>query len=390
MSSPTPNGAPAADEVAALAAEIGKSVAGPNAADVDKHARFPREAIEALKDAKLMSAMVPVADGGSGATTAQIGQAVLGLSRHCASTAMIFAMHQIQVASLVRHGGTPALDAIRDRLVTDQLLLGSATTEKGIGGDVRSSTCAVELNGDTYELRKDAPVISYGEFADVIFTTARRTPDSPASDQSLVACRREDLSLEPTSTWDTLGFRGTCSPGFIIEASGPAELIFPDPYSDISAETMLPVAHILWSHVWLGIASSGVSTAREFVRKAARSKPGTTPPGAMRLADLMAIQQQFSDSVTSAAARFDANADDRELLSSVSFAIGMNSLKVSSSTVVIDIVNRALLIVGIAGYREEGKFSMGRVLRDSFGGALMVNNDRINLNTAQLLLVSKD
>jgi acyl-CoA dehydrogenase len=33
---------------------------------------------------------------------------------------------------------------------------------------------------------------------------------------------------------------------------------------------------------------------------------------------------------------------------------------------------------------------MGRLLRDSFGAALMVNNDRILANNAQLLLVHKD
>ena len=32
----------------------------------------------------------------------------------------------------------------------------------------------------------------------------------------------------------------------------------------------------------------------------------------------------------------------------------------------------------------------GRLLRDAYGAALMVNNDRIIGNNAQLLLVSKD
>jgi acyl-CoA dehydrogenase len=33
---------------------------------------------------------------------------------------------------------------------------------------------------------------------------------------------------------------------------------------------------------------------------------------------------------------------------------------------------------------------MGRLLRDAHGAALMVNNDRIIGNNAQMLLVSKD
>jgi len=68
----------------------------------------------------------------------------------------------------------------------------------------------------------------------------------------------------------------------------------------------------------------------------------------------------------------------------------MNTLKVGSSMTVVDIVGRAMLIVGISGYREDSEYSLGRLLRDAHGAALMVNNDRILANTAQLLLVAKD
>jgi acyl-CoA dehydrogenase len=43
----------------------------------------------------------------------------------------------------------------------------------------------------------------------------------------------------------------------------------------------------------------------------------------------------------------------------------------------IDVVQRAMLICGIQGYRNDSKLSLGRHLRDATGAALMVNNDRI-------------
>ena len=53
---------------------------------------------------------------------------------------------------------------------------------------------------------------------------------------------------------------------------------------------------------------------------------------------------------------------------------------------VVDVVGRALLICGIAGYRNDSKFSLCRHLRDAYGAALMVNNDRIlKLNATMLL-----
>ena len=60
---------------------------------------------------------------------------------------MIFAMHQIQVACVVHHGLESAyFRGYLKELVQKQLLMASATTEVGIGGDLRSSICAVEVS----------------------------------------------------------------------------------------------------------------------------------------------------------------------------------------------------------------------------------------------------
>ena len=45
---------------------IGRDVAGPAADSVDREARFPREAITALREEQLLSALVPKELGGAG------------------------------------------------------------------------------------------------------------------------------------------------------------------------------------------------------------------------------------------------------------------------------------------------------------------------------------
>ncbi len=373
------------------AERIGADVAGPAADDVDRAARFPAEAFDALREASLLSVLVPSELGGLGVTVGQAADVVFELGRHCASTAMIYAMHQIQVASLVRHGrSTYFRDYLAD-LADRQLLLASATTEVGVGGDVRTSMCTVERDdAGGIRLEKMAPVISYGEHADGILATARRSPESPSNDQVLVLCRPPGLTLEPISGWDTLGFRGTCSLGFRLVAESGADHILDDAYADISSQTMLPVSHILWSNVWLGLATSAADKARHFVRTEARKKPGVTPPSALRLAELVAQLQRMEELVRGTARRYDRQCDDLDTLAGMGFAIAMNSLKVSASTLVVDIVNRAMAICGMAGYREDSPYSLGRILRDAHGAAVMVNNDRINSNTAQMLLIHKD
>ncbi|AWZ22905.1 MULTISPECIES: acyl-CoA dehydrogenase family protein [Rhodococcus] len=363
---------------------VGRESAGPAAAAVDREGRFPHEAVDALRTHKLLNCAVPVDQGGEGASLGELCAVARILGRYCASTAMIFAMHQTQILSLVHHS-TPGVATFVAEAVANDYLIASATTELGTGGDVRSSVCAVARDGDTVTLTKNAPVISYGEYADAILVTARRTADSPPSDQVLVVCRRDDVTLEPTGSWDTLGLRGTCSPGFVLTATTSADLVVGTAYAEISSRTMLPVSHSVWSAVWLGIADAALEKARSFVRSAARRSPGVTPPGALRLAEAAAVHQQFSDLVAASAARFDAAASaQEESMSGMGFSLAMNNLKVTASTLVVDLVNRAMLICGIAGYREDSQYSLGRHLRDAHGAAVMVNNDRIMNNSAQL------
>ncbi len=52
------------------------------------------------------------------------------------------------------------------RVASEQLLLASSTTEGQNGGNIRSSAAAVERNGATISLVRNATVISYGAEAD--------------------------------------------------------------------------------------------------------------------------------------------------------------------------------------------------------------------------------
>ena len=376
-----------AGEVASRMAAIADEVAGPAADDVDAAARFPTETIDALKAEGLLAALVPIEFGGGGASLEEVSRGLVALGRRCASSAMVVAMHHIQVACLVRHGRNEVLQAYLQELAEHQYLLASATTEVGTGGDVRSSICALEVTDGRFRVEKQAPVISYADDADAVLVTARRTADSPESDQVIVLCRPPGLELEQVGECNALGFRGTCSTGFILRATGDAGEVLDEPYADISTRTMLPMAHLLWSSVWLGIASDAVDLARRFVQSEARRKPGTMPPAALRLADVTVVHQQFVDMVQSSLARYAAAGTDADRLSSIGFGVGMNALKVSSSTLVVDIVRECMLICGLASYRLDTPYSLGRHLRDAMGAALMVNNDRIMANNAQMLLV---
>ncbi len=265
---------------------IGRDVIAPLADDFDRDARFPLEAFDALRAEKLLSCYIPEEFGGLGLSIGQVARLCETLGQYCASTGMIFAMHQIQVACIVHHAlGSPFFRDYARETAASQLLVASATTEMGIGGDVRSSICAVKVVDSYFMLEKQAPVISYGAHADAILVTCRSSEEAPRNDQSLVLVRTDDLTLKQLSVWDTLGFRATCSPGFELKSIGRSEQIFPVPYAEIHARTQHTVAHLLWSSLWLGMASDALSRARQVVRAEARKTPGVMPISATRLAE---------------------------------------------------------------------------------------------------------
>jgi acyl-CoA dehydrogenase len=378
----------ARDDLAARAQTVA-AIAAKHAPAVDRAARFPDEAIQAAREQRLLGILVPAELGGEGASISEAVDVCYTLGRACGSTGLIFAMHQMMVACLIRHGIDSAWHhRLIQRIHSAQLLLASSTTEGKGGGDLRKSECAVEQEGATIALTKSATVMSYGAQADAIVTTARRSADAPATDQVLVAFCKGDYQLEHIVGWDTLGMRGTCSAGFNFEGTGKTEQVLPEPYQKIHAHTGMPVAHLTWSAVWTGVATSAVDRARAFIRSAARGSHGQLPPGAAHLTRATASLRTLRAVIKSALTRYEAAVNDPRELESLDFQTSMNLLKVTASELAIATVSSAMQASGLAGYRNDGEFSVTRHLRDAMSSSVMINNDRIlaNVATASLLV----
>lgn len=368
-------------------AEACAAIALVHADDVDANARFPIEAIEALKAAGLLGAMVPVEFGGFGASLGALADVCMILGRSCASTAMIFAMHQIDVACVIQHhGGSPWLTDFLRAVARDQLLLASSTTEGSTGGAVRQSSAPVQYDGVQITLDRAATVVSYGGEADGIITTARRNADAGPSDQVLVVFLRSDYDLTSMGEWNTLGMRGTSSRAFALKGRGSIEQIVPTPYAQIHAQTMTPAAHILWSSVWTGVASEAVDRARLYVRKSGENK---VVPGAGHLAEAKGYVQTLAFMVSGSIARHALIKDDPAALEGLPFQTAMSLLKVEASEMAVKAVMTALTVCGLTGYRNDGSASVSRMLRDILSAPLMVSNDRILIDMKPAALMDR-
>ena len=371
-------------------AQTAAAIAGTHADDVDTSARFPIEAMDALKQQWLLGLLVPESLGGPGGCLEDAALVCRILGQSCSSTALIFAMHQIQVACLVAAAGVDAWqDRFLGRVATEQLLLASVTSEVGIGGNIRTSLCAPDYSHGRLALSKRSSAISYGEHADAMLVTARRDAEASSSDQILVVAERAQTTLTETSRWDTLGMRGTDSKAFDVVLTAEPSQIVPMPFGEIAQHTMLPTSHILWGSVWLGIATDAAEKARAFLRRQAQSNPGSLPTGGVRLEKAVSLLVTMRARLDNATAEYGTlRGGDREALP-LGFLTEVNGLKIALSELGLEVVQEAMLVCGIAGYKYGTPYSLGRHLRDLHSAPLMVNNDRIAANTATMLVAQR-
>lgn len=360
-----------------------------NAASVDSEGRFPREAFEEIRRQRLLGIMVPKALGGEGASIGEIVDVCYRIGQGCGSAGLIYAMHQVKMACIVRHTlGQAALENILRRVAAEQLLLASSTTEGQGGGNVRASEAAIVHEGNSVTLERKATVISYGAEADGIVTTARRSADSPAGDQVLLVLLKSDYTLEWLQSWDTLGMRGTRSEGFTLRARAPADQVMPQPYERIHAQSMVPCAHLMWGAVWAGIAAAAVAKAQAFIRNAARQANGQVPPGATHFTQAVSSLRTLRGVLSSALRGYETAMIDEKALTSLEFQSMITLTKVQASELAATTVLGAMRACGLSGYRNDSDFTIGRHLRDVLSAPIMINNERILANLAMPSLMA--
>ena len=171
------------------------------------------------------------------------------------------------------------------------------------------------------------------------------------------------------------------------------EQVLPTPFPRVMTESMVPVSHILWSHLWLGIATDAFERARAFVRAAAKQQARRAAAG--RAAPVAPDERAVAAARRGRPRRwreFVEASDEpgRERLSTMAAALRFNNLKIAASEQAPRVCQGALGVCGIMGFKNDTPFSVGRHLRDTMSACLMVANERIHQTNASLLLIAKD
>lgn len=332
----------------------------------------------------LMAVVVGPDHGGPGLGLAEVARITERIARHSGSAGLIYAMHMSQALSVVRHGRGAFFDALQRRMVRDQLLIASGTSEKGPGGDIFTSICTVETGLDgRIAGHKESPNISYLDHAGLILLSANRADAKGRPRQVLIALDSADVTVTVPFPSGFLGMRGILNQPVALSFSAPPEAVFPDLFAPIARRTMTPTIQILWAALWSGIAAGVIDKAKLFVE---REMGGDAELATLARHDLTRIINRHAAMNALIRQSITGYESDIAGAAAIGFgpAAGINRLKVEASETLVGICLAALRLIGIRGYAMAGPYSVAEAMADALSAPIMVSNTRLVMNTAAI------
>jgi len=246
---------------------IGRAAAiGPRLAEAaarhDREGSFVTEAYDALREAGLLKAAVPVELGGDGATVAELTALQRELAHHCGSAALASSMHQHVVAFTAwrYRRGLPGAEATLRKVADDGILLVST----GGGDYTHPRGVAVKVEGG-YRVtgrKRFASQSTHGTVMSTMFV--HDDPEQGRRVLNLAVPLASD-GVTVAENWDTLGMRGTASNDIdVVDVFVPDERVLADrPYGVVDGplQVISSIAFPIISGVYLGVAEAAYDAA---------------------------------------------------------------------------------------------------------------------------------
>jgi alkylation response protein AidB-like acyl-CoA dehydrogenase len=196
-------------------------VIAPQAADIDRHERFPREILQGLAGLGLCAVNVPEEYGGAGAGAIAYALAMQEVSRACASTAVTMAVTNM-VGEVIAHFGTEEQRrAHNPKLASGAYAAGAfALSEPEAGSDPGGMRTTATREGSHWVIRGAKQWITSGAHAGVFVVWARtgdreRLPGTRGISCFLVEGGAPGLKVGRAE--DKMGIRGSNTVGLELD-----------------------------------------------------------------------------------------------------------------------------------------------------------------------------
>lgn len=339
-------------------------IAGKSAAEVDRGAAFPEDAVAALRESGLLGLTLPVEVGGVGAGPHEFVDVVGSLAGVCGSTAMIYLMH-VSAAMPLAVAPPAGLPGLLADVASGKVLASLALSEAGSRSHFWAPVSQARSNGNgavTLDARKSF-VTSAGH-ADV-YVASTLTPDADTVD--LYAIPAATAGVEVAGRWRGLGLRGNASAPMTFAADVPADhrLGAPGQGFELMLQTVMPWFNLGNAAVSVGLCRAAVDAA---VRHTSASRLehldqslSALPTIRAQLARMSIELAATSAYVAQAANRIAEPADDTML-----YVLGV---KAAANDAALRITDAAMRVCGGAAFAEH--LQVDRFFRDARAGHVM-------------------
>lgn len=348
----------------------------PRAAEIDREARFPREAITALGQAGLLGLISAKEVGGMGLGLAEATQVVERIARDCPATAMVVTMHYAGTTLVEKHGA----EDVRREIAAGRHLTTLAWSESGSRSHFWAPVSTATADGEHVLLNASKSMVTSAGEADSYVWSSRPVSGDAASTIWLVETKRD--GLQSPNPFDGLGLRANASApvkatdvripvGNRLGADGQGqEVMFGDE---------LPTFANLIASVSIGLMEGALQRAVAHVTR-------TGFAGGGKLADLPTLRAQLAQARNALDQARGVRAMALQALADGSEDAFMRVLqsKAVAAEAALAVTETAMRVCGGAAFRKD--VGIERLFRDARAASIMApTTDVINDLVARMM-----
>lgn len=367
-------------------ADLAAKQIGPRAAEYDAKSEFPRESLDALRDAGLWALRVPKEYGGLGEDLLTTCLIVEEISKKCPSTAMCYKMH-LEASEILNLIPTPyQVERFVKPMARGEVFTTIAGGESGgaTGNDWQPNALepsyVKRVDGSfVLDNMRKSYVTSAGQATH--YTMFCRVEGLHAEGPpNLLLVEADSVDWQVLGEWNGLGMRGNGSSPMLFNGTVPEGNLLGagQPTATLWGTYLMPVLVLTYAAAYLGIASGAyelacIEAARKYPSGARRID---SPVNQRRMAELSA-QIEASRALLHAAASV---ADQGRATSPLPYI----QAKVLCSEVAVRVTQDLMTMFG--GTAFAGRLPFERYFRDARAGMVMgLANDQAYQNIAGIL-----
>ena len=352
--------------------EVASSVIAAQAATLDRERVYPADNMKSLGAVGALGLVVPAEHGGVGAGLAALAEACEAVGAACASTGMVFLMHEVTAATIVIGGGERAAGLL-PLLASGEAIGTLAFSERGTGAHFYNPELRAERSNGSVTITGRKSFVTSGGNADHYLVLVQGEADGTA-DAYLVD--GDDAAVSFDGVWAGLGMAGNSS--VAMDLAG-VQVTGADRIGAAGAGTEL-VFGVVAPFFLVGLSAVNVGIAAAAAKAATEHAANRRYPDGSSLAEVQYVQHLIADMdlatrqarllVQSAAALGDAG-DESAL-------VAIMEAKVASTEAAVAVTQNALEATGGQGYTPS--LPIERHLRDARAGSVMAPTNAVLRN----------